>query len=179
VSFHVRRLPHLYFRSRFIFVTWRLYGSLPKGRVFPRELTFGEVFVAVDRLLDNARTGPTYLNRPEIAGLIVDAIYNVQDQLRLYELHAYVVMANHVHPPAVALPKITQCLKRFTAQKANAILGLTGHCFWQDESYDHLVRDDVEFRCIEKYIEMNPVKAGLVRAPEDFRWSSAWKQKAD
>jgi REP element-mobilizing transposase RayT len=182
VSFHIRRLPHLYFRSHPIFVTWRLYGSLPKGRVFPRELTSGEVFVAVDRLLDNARTGPMYLSRPEIAGLMVDAIYNVQDRLRLYELHAYVVMANHVHlliTPSVALPKITQCLKRFTAQKANAMLGLTGHCFWQDESYDRLVRNDFEFRRIEKYIEMNPVKAGLVRAPEEFRWSSAWKQKAD
>jgi hypothetical protein len=35
------------------------------------------------------------------------------------------------------------------------------------------VRNDDEFHRIQRYIEWNPVKAGLVFAPEDFRWSSA------
>ena len=51
-----------------------------------------------------------------------------------------------------------------------------GQSFWQDESYDRLVRDGAEFQRIERYIEWNPVKAGLVARPEDFPWSSA---KAD
>ena len=41
------------------------------------------------------------------------------------------------------------------------MLGLTGTPFWQDESYDRLVRDDQEFKRIATYIEMNPVRAGL------------------
>ena len=45
--------------------------------------------------------------------------------------------------------------------------------FWQNESYDHLVRSETEFRRIRRYIEINQVKAGLVAAAEEFRWSSA------
>jgi putative transposase len=46
-----------------------------------------------------------------------------------------------------------------TARRANAMLGLTGKSFWQDESYDHLVRNDSESDRIRNYIEQNPVRA--------------------
>jgi hypothetical protein len=45
--------------------------------------------------------------------------------------------------------------------------------FWQDESYDRLVRDTEEFYRTMQYIERNPVRAGLVSAPELYPWSSA------
>ena len=93
-------------------------------------------------------------------------------------MHSWVVMANHVHvliTPHLEVPKLMHSLKRFTAREANKILGLTGQPFWQDESYDHLVRSDLEFQRIVKYIEMNPVRAGLVTTPEAFPWSSAGK----
>ena len=64
-------------------------------------------------------------------------------------------------------------LKGFTARKANVILGRTGQPFWQDESFDHWVRDEVEFARVVSYIERNPVTAGLVKDPGDWRWSSA------
>jgi len=64
-------------------------------------------------------------------------------------------------------------LKGFTGHEAIRILGLTNYAFWQEESYDHLVRNDLEFNKIKRYIEWNPVKAGLADAPETFRWSSA------
>jgi putative transposase len=57
--------------------------------------------------------------------------------------------------------------------RVTAWLDLTGQPFWQDESYDRLVRDETEFERIARYIEMNPVNAGLAAAPEDFPWSSA------
>ena len=63
-------------------------------------------------------------------------------------------------------------MKGFTAYGANRILGRNG-AFWQNESYDHLVTSEAEFRSIRRYIELNPVKAGLVAAAEEFRWSSA------
>src|SRR4029079_5894564 len=94
-----------------------------------------------------------------------------------YQLHAFVVMANHVHmlvTPTVASTKWLGPLKGYTAHHANRILGRAGH-FWQDESYDHLVRSGAEFERIRAYIENNPVSAGLVGAAEDFRWSSAGK----
>ena len=60
----------------------------------------------------------------------------------------------------------------------NQILGLTGQAFWQEESYDHWVRDGKEFDRLRAYIEKNPVKAGLVKAPEHYPWSSATKEQA-
>jgi len=50
---------------------------------------------------------------------------------------------------------------------------MTGSPFWQEESYDHLVRHEKEFDKIRTYIEENPVQAGLVRNASEYRWSSA------
>ena len=68
---------------------------------------------------------------------------------------------------------MTKSLKGITAKRANAMLALTGRSFWQDESYDHLVRHEREFGKIRNYIEENPVRAGLVREAHEYRWSSA------
>jgi len=57
--------------------------------------------------------------------------------------------------------------------RANQILNRRGVPFWQDESYDRLVRDDEGFRRVQHYIEFNPVTAGLAASPQEFRWSSA------
>ena len=130
----------------------------------------------MDRLLDQARTGPFYLQRPEIANLVVEAIHYQAHSMGNYQLHSYVVMPNHVHllvTPCVPVSRLTHSLKRFTAKEANRILDLTGKPFWQDESYDRTVRDDTEFQRIARYIESNPVKSGLVATPEEFPWSSA------
>jgi len=172
-----RRLPHVYAPDHPIFLTWRLRDSLPLHRVFPKEaLTSGQAFVAMDRLLDEARTGTFYLRQQAVAEMVVDAIRYNADILGHYRLHAFVVMPNHVHllaTPAVALPKLTKSLKGITAKRANTMLALTGNPFWQEESYDHLVRSQSEFEKIRNYIEENPVRAGLVTEACEFRWSSA------
>src|SRR5579871_1031672 len=120
--------------------------------------------------------GAVYLRQPAIANMIVEAIHDNAKVLGHYLLHAFVVMPNHVHllaTPAVPLPKLTKSLKGITAKRANAMLDLTGKPFWQEESYDHLVRDTREFEKIRNYIEENPVRARLVREASDYRWSSA------
>ena len=62
-----RRLPHFYAIGQPLFVTFRLYGSLPGGREFPKgSLTSGQAFVAMDHLLDTARFGPVHLGAPEV-----------------------------------------------------------------------------------------------------------------
>lgn len=130
----------------------------------------------MDRLLDRGSRGPLFLNRSDIARLVVDALQYHESVLKQYALHAYVVMPNHVHiliTPLASVSTLTHSLKRFTAFQANRILCRMGQRFWQEESYDRLVRDDQEFGRIVRYIEMNPVHAGLVAAPEDFPWSSA------
>ena len=130
----------------------------------------------MDRLLDGATLGPLYLRRPEVAKVVVEAIQFNSSNLGHYTLHAFVIMPNHVHllaSPLVPLPQMMKSLKSITAKRANALLRLTGNPFWQEESYDHLVRDDREFERIQSYIENNPVRAGLVSSADQFLWSSA------
>jgi putative transposase len=130
----------------------------------------------MDRLLDSATTGPLYLRRSDIAGMVVGALGYLERSMDYYQLHSYAVMGNHVHlliSPRVAVSKLMQSLKRFTAREGNKMLGLTGRPFWQEESYDRLVRDDREFLRIAEYIELNPVTAGIVATPDEFPWSSA------
>jgi putative transposase len=130
----------------------------------------------MDRLLDQTRAGAFYLRQPVLADMVVEAIRFNAIVLGHYTLHAYVVMPNHVHllvTPAVALCTLTKSLKGITAKRANVALGLTGRSFWQEESYDHVVRQSGEFDRIRYYIEENPVRAGLVTVAVQYRWSSA------
>ena len=128
----------------------------------------------MDRILDSASTGPLFLRMPEVAKMVMEAI-RYRDQ-RTCQIHAYVIMPNHVHllmTPFETVSKVMQSLKRFTGREGNRMPGLTGQPFWQDESFDRLVRNDAEFERIVGYIERNPVMAGLAATPEEFPWSSA------
>ncbi len=133
----------------------------------------------LDRLLDEAQAGPFYLRQPALADLVVEAIHYNELVLGQYTVHAFVVMPNHVHlhiSPRVPVPILTKSLKGITALRANALLKKTGNPFWQRESYDHEVRSEAEMERIRCYIERNPVKAGLVSEPSQYRWSSAGEQ---
>jgi REP element-mobilizing transposase RayT len=168
-------LPHWHPEDAAIFLTWRLYGSLPAPPPEYLRLPPGKRFVAEDRALDCA-PGPHYLKNPVIARVVASAIKYGADPLHLYDLHAWVVMSNHVHmliEPRAELRRITESIKRYSAREANKILDRTGQPFWQIESYDHWVRTCQEFDNIVRYIEFNPVKAGLVANPEEYPWSSA------
>jgi len=184
---HQRRLPHVWATEQPVFLTWRLHGSLPPHRPFRGgTLTSGQALAALDRLLDEARSGPFYLRQPDLADMVVEALEYNSRVLQQYVLHAFAVMPNHVHlliSAQVPLPKLTKSIKGITAKRANAVLGLTGRPSWQEESYDHVVRDEDEFRAICRYIEENPVRAGLVAQACGYRWSSAgwatWGSPAD
>ena len=94
-------------------------------------------------------------------------------------LHAVVVMPDHVHllfSPlrdgngyAFALVDILQCLKSATAHRINKLLHTSGPV-WEEESFDHVLRSDESLQEKREYIRQNPVKAGLVAKPEDYRW---------
>jgi putative DNA methylase len=130
----------------------------------------------MDRILDKARAGPMFLRQDAIASLVESSLHRGVE-LGHYELASFVIMANHVHAlllPRVDVSKLMKSLKGYTAHEANRLLGRTGIPFWQKESYDHWVRDEAEWNRIARYIENNPVRAGLVSAPEDYRWSSAY-----
>src|SRR6478672_9989865 len=125
MTLNKRRLPHIYLTVEPIFLTWRLHGSLPQNRHFSGgSLPSGQAFAALDRLLDEARTGPFYLRLPAVADQVVEALMYNAASLRHYELHAFVVMPNHVHAlltAAVPLPKLTRSLKGISAKRANSL----------------------------------------------------------
>ena len=160
-TFYRRKLPHWHPESASIFLTWRLFGSLPRQAARDaRQKDSGRAFVEIDRLLDRAVHGPQWLRDPRLAGLVTDALEHGDRVQRRYDLIAYVVMSNHVHAllsPIADLPLITRAIKGITARGANQILKRTGQPFWQHESFDHWVRNDFERRRIIGYIKANPV----------------------
>src|SRR5258708_17595925 len=85
-------------------------------------------------------------------------------------------MPNHVHALLevwqTPMSKILKGWKGYTAKEANRILGREG-TFWEDDYFDRYIRDEEHFRRVVRYIENNPVKAGLVRAATEWPWSSA------
>jgi putative transposase len=172
-----RNLPHFQPEGATLFITFRLYGTLPlaSGRD-------GHSFVIADRELERTRFGPNWLNQPRVAECVTETIRN-GDQIRaLYTLVAFVVMPNHVHlliDPRVPAPKITQFVKGVSAKRANELLHRTGQTFWQDESFDRRVRSLRERSNIIRYIEFNPVRANLAAEPQLFRYSSAYRPNTD
>ena len=174
---YARDLPHWHPQGKSLFVTWRLFGSLPVNvlrALGQKKISSGRRFVELDSFLDRAACGPHWLKDPRIARCVVDGLLR-GEELAHYRLHAFVVMSNHVYAlmdPKVPVAAAMDALKGATARRANQLLGRTGAHFWQDESFDHWVRNDAEFARIRAYIEGNPVSAGLAQRSEQWPWSS-------
>ena len=94
------------------------------------------------------------------------------------EVIAYCLMPNHIH--IIAVPEIKRSLSSAIGRThqvytcyINNRENWQGH-LWQQRFYSVPLTDDHLNTCIA-YVHMNPVKAGLVKAAEEYRWSSAWK----
>jgi REP element-mobilizing transposase RayT len=126
--------------------------------------------------MDKAAFGPVWLSDARVARAVADALRYGESARQFYQLRAWVIMPNHVHVlllPKTDLSVIMRWVKGSTARAANLILHRTGEPFCQDESFDHCVRNDLELDRIVRYVEYNPVNAGLVARPGDWTWSSA------
>jgi REP element-mobilizing transposase RayT len=198
-GFHSRGvLPHLKREGGAYFASFRQAGTLPRdvlrrfklereaitrqAEATKRPLTWHEqeeLFRWYSNRVDNyldAGHGVCHLRRPELAGVVADAIRHFDSQR--YELRAWVVMPNHAHVvvwpmPGHTLSDILHSWKSFTAHEINKLLPEKVVPFWQSESYDHLVRDDEDMQRCCHYTWMNPVNASLCARPEDWPWSSA------
>lgn len=181
--FYRRRLPHWIPPDAVVFLTWRLAGSMPaRAPEIRAQLSADASAVcSLQDRYDQPSSGPFWLQEPGIAAMLVNALRYGEAVRRFYTLYAWVIMPNHVHvilQPHVDLRHLMRWLKGRTGRIANRILGRTGTAFWQDESFDHWIRSAAELRNSIAYVESNPVKAGLVAAPEQWPWSSA-QFKAD
>jgi len=65
-------------------------------------------------------------------------------------------------------------IKGYTAHLINQQMKRCGHV-WQDESFDHVLRTEEKLEERIEYLRQNPVRRGLVRSPEQYRW--LWVKK--
>jgi REP element-mobilizing transposase RayT len=67
------------------------------------------------------------------------------------------------------LADILKGIKGASARRVNQALGSCGP-LWQEESFDHVIRNENSMRQKIDYIEQNPVRRGLARLPEEYPW---------
>jgi REP element-mobilizing transposase RayT len=108
--------------------------------------------------------GECPLRDSQLAGIVAGSLAHFDGER--YHLGDYVVMPNHVHVLVCLLgtteiEKLCKSWKHFTATQINRLLGRDGR-FWQEESFDHLVRGPDQFELFQRYIAENPRKANLV-----------------
>ena len=168
------RLPHWKRSDAACFLTWRLAGSLPVQRIATFWTSEGAKFTAFDRVLDARATGPQWLSRQEVARAVAGVLFEGRNK-GLYELGSWVVMPNHVHVllyPLVDLSRVVSGIKVASAKEANRLLERSG-AFWSRDYFDRWIRDSAGEQRVIRYIENNPVKAGLCREACDWPFSSA------
>jgi len=119
---------------------------------------------AADSRISRTLDGPDWLRRPDVAEAVVRAIFTGRDK-GFYELGSWVVMPNHVHVllrPLVELPRVVSGIKVSSAREANRLLNRTG-AFWSRDYFERWIRDSTGEQRVVRYIENNPVQAGLCR----------------
>ena len=188
VAIYGRHLPHWRQDGATYFVTFRLADSIPQDKLhqwehemedwlkknpephsLEQKAEYHEQFTErFQRWLD-AGMGECLLRQPELSAIVESALRHFDGER--YMLGHYVIMPNHVHVvlhllQGHLLKEIMHSWKSFTAHELNKVLGRSGK-FWQDESFDCIVRSEAQLGKIGFYIRENPLKAGL--KPDEFR----------
>ena len=170
-------LPHWRIPGATYSVTFRIKDSLPASvlkeyereksllleRLDPGQQLREEIRALTETLIEpalHAAEGPRPLADAAIAAMVESALKHFDGER--YDLLAWSVMPNHVHVLLTPregheLEKILQSWKTHSATQANRMLGKSG-TFWQEEYYDHIVRDGEDLRHQVKYILANPGK---------------------
>ena len=122
------------------------------------------------------------------ARIIVDSLVWLQETGRI-RLMGFVVMPDHLHVAFVlcagatknvgapfrtrsGLSVVMNSFKGYTGKKLNELLGRHGEV-WQPAYYEHLVRDEKDFRSRLDYMHANPTRNGLAQFEVDYEFSSA------
>ena len=97
---------------------------------------------------------------------------------KFFDLIVGCVMPDHVHlilRPLEQSPneyfdlgRIMKGIKGTSAQQINRFRNRSGNSFWQEESYNRMIRNGAEFKETFSYVVNNPVVEGLCDEPEDY-----------
>lgn len=199
VEQHRRYLPHFQKAEQIIALTWRIAFTLP-AHLIALNSELEELLRDIHRQTDSiqkhlqllayARKHEDYdhfLGKCELTDLslcesgIADMLctaFKFYDA-KLYDLHAYCVMPNHIHLLVKPLPEadgeycklstIVQRLKSYTSKEINRVLNRQGRV-WNEDYFDRYIRDEDDYYHAVNYILHNPVKAGLATQPEDWKY---------
>ncbi len=188
-NFKRRNLPHLYLDEGIYFITARLADAIPLQQIknlheqFKTKSDwnfdqFKNHFTSYDDMLDISKSNMQYILTDESIEILKQVLHELDG--KVYDLICYCIMPNHFHfvfeliNKETSISKIMQKIKGGSAYKINKALYRSGK-LWQEESYDRLVRDDIELFFIIRYILLNPIKAGLV---EEWRqWKHTYCQR--
>lgn len=186
-------LPHIE-NKEYQMITIRLCDSVPKEVIekWKSELetektceTVGretrtslsrKLLILIDKYEDSGM-GECYLRNEGVAQIMKDILYF--NHGKKYDLISWCIMPNHIHAliapyQSVSLSEIIHGWKSFSTNAINKYLGHSkGAKLWMQEYFDRYIRDDRHFNNVVNYIHNNPVKAGLVEEPGQWRWSSA------
>lgn len=190
-------LPHFESSDVTQHVTFHLADSLPQTVLaqLETELKFlspekrdVERRKQIEAWID-ASHGACVLRKPSIAGMVQASLLTFDSQH--YRLLSWVVMPNHVHVlfqpmNGWTVANIVASWKKFTARKIRDDLRTgapiprlaANSPVWHREYWDRFIRDQAHLQKTIEYIHLNPVKAGLVKTPERWPWSSAYPGNA-
>jgi REP element-mobilizing transposase RayT len=196
-----KHLPHFDAQDDVIFITWRLAFTLPAQLLaelnamkaeFERKLESiptqyhyqhkarhqQQIFNHYDEGISHFQLQHCDLTAPENAQILTDILHSYHGVK--YELVSYCIMSNHVHvllKPKLKSPgqfhkisEIVQSIKSFSALRIHQ-QNLENGRFWAYDYYDRTMRNSKHLHDTIRYIMENPVKAGLVDAPEKWKWS--------
>jgi putative transposase len=109
-----------------------------------------------------------------IAGLLIDTLKERRNE-DCFDLHAWVLMPDHIHlvlqPDKSSLEEIMRRFKSLSWKRCRTEAGLV-EPLWQRGFHDRGVRNERALLAAIDYVHLNPVRAELVRHPEEWPWSS-------
>ena len=186
-------LPHIENKT-YQAITFRLNDSVPRAvidqwkaelheegndKTHEKDIQSGDSeAVRLRKLIDEYEDmgyGECLLTDEKIAQIVKDALF-YHDGKR-YRLLSWCIMPNHVHVVievlgGFTLSTILQGWKSYTAHVICKVLGRKGR-IWMPEYFDRYIRSDQHLKSAIDYVENNPVNAGLVATPSEWRFGSA------
>ncbi len=199
-EFYRRKLPHFQNKGALFFITYNVKNAVNSvetekiKRIFKERTDkllidnknyserldeeYRRYFGKFDNLLHKSKDNH-FLKNEECAEAVAESLH-FWDGKRI-ELYSYCIMSNHVHAvinvyekdengKELYLQDIMESVKKYSAKKCNKILERNGQ-FWQNETYDRIIRNRGELFRIISYILDNPVKAGLCQNRNEWKFS--------
>ena len=116
------------------------------------------------------------LNKEKLLFLPYSRIRISNINKKFFKLHAFCLMPNHFHllieqKSTVSISTLILKICTSYAKYFNKKYGRVGHVF-QDQFKSVHVDSNSQLMWVSSYIHMNPVKAGLVKKPDQYKWSS-------